>query len=735
MKRFGITTLVAVALSSLAASAALAAPCANSVAKASSGELWRGDICDANPSGSRLHALCGRTLLTWPPFRPWTGKDAAFTWVVPESGRWNVQGSGSGLNALQIGFDASKSCGELEVGLSSVNGDSICENGTNPGLMNLYLEKGQKLVVIADSKAGICGEAVVEALLAQSCSASAADLGSELGKVVSQHTTSGTEATNAVRTTCGGNSLPLFSDRSRTERLGERLYRWKAPADGTYNFLAESTGHGVTLAVLNDGLCPEIGDTHHAACQTIHDGAAARSRNVTMNDMVKDQEVILVVKQRDLDRPITFDLSISEDICTTTETTSALTLTGTLRPGSVFQGPGCVASKNEETKHIRWVAPHTGEFTFTDKHSGLEADVGFVIRAGSCNGEELACAATEAGPILLEKGEEVVLSINRTSVMGWNYRIVVANLGCGDGVKQPSEECDYEANSNDWACPAGYTLGAAECTEICELDTRECLGNCPTEDTCDARAGADTFCNPDDDCVYSCKVGFADCDGDLNVAQGEPSNGCEVDLSEPATCGSCGVLCGNTQTCDVDPLLGFSCSGAVDCFVDADGDQYGTGTPTAENGNCPAGTTPRGDDCDDTNPNVHPGMAEVCNGVDDNCDGKVDEVNDALCPDVEGAVGSCEAASGSGNASCSFTCEDGLKPVGGNAQNGCTKDGKPDPETPGPGDGNEDPNADISLGGGRFFEVCSAGSLGGLSPLLLALFGVALASRRRRRAA
>ena len=37
------------------------------------------------------------------------------------------------------------------------------------------------------------------------------------------------------------------------------------------------------------------------------------------------------------------------------------------------------------------------------------------------------------------------------------------------------------------------------------------------------------------------------------------------------------------------------------------------------------GYAPSGGDCNDTNPAIHPGAVEVCNGVDDDCNGIVDD--------------------------------------------------------------------------------------------------------------
>ncbi|MBW2255034.1 MAG: putative metal-binding motif-containing protein, partial [Deltaproteobacteria bacterium] len=38
------------------------------------------------------------------------------------------------------------------------------------------------------------------------------------------------------------------------------------------------------------------------------------------------------------------------------------------------------------------------------------------------------------------------------------------------------------------------------------------------------------------------------------------------------------------------------------------------------------------DDCDDEDPDVHPGASELCNGEDDDCDGTIDE--EAIDPDT-----------------------------------------------------------------------------------------------------
>lgn len=62
-------------------------------------------------------------------------------------------------------------------------------------------------------------------------------------------------------------------------------------------------------------------------------------------------------------------------------------------------------------------------------------------------------------------------------------------------------------------------------------------------------------------------------------------------------------------------------------YIDGDSDAYGVNDPATNTTGCepPSGYASEPGDCSDGNPNVNPGATEVCNGIDDNCMGGIDE--------------------------------------------------------------------------------------------------------------
>jgi hypothetical protein len=98
----------------------------------------------------------------------------------------------------------------------------------------------------------------------------------------------------------------------------------------------------------------------------------------------------------------------------------------------------------------------------------------------------------------------------------------------------------------------------------------------------------------------------ADGDGTRDVACG----GTDCDDANPAR------YPGATEVCDAADL-DEDCNPETYGFLDADGD----GFPDAR---CCNGTN-CGDDCNDARPGVNPAVPEVCNSVDDDCDGSTDE--------------------------------------------------------------------------------------------------------------
>jgi hypothetical protein len=87
---------------------------------------------------------------------------------------------------------------------------------------------------------------------------------------------------------------------------------------------------------------------------------------------------------------------------------------------------------------------------------------------------------------------------------------------------------------------------------------------------------------------------------------------------------------GATETCD---LADNDCDGVVDedvqstWYADLDGDGYGDAANTTAACSAPTGYTWNGDDCDDTAAATSPLAYEICDGIDNNCDGSIDEAS------------------------------------------------------------------------------------------------------------
>jgi len=84
-----------------------------------------------------------------------------------------------------------------------------------------------------------------------------------------------------------------------------------------------------------------------------------------------------------------------------------------------------------------------------------------------------------------------------------------------------------------------------------------------------------------------------------------------------------------TETCD---HVDNDCDGMVDeglvvstYFIDSDGDGFGDPNNSIESCDTGNGIVLNNQDCDDTDPNINPNVTEVCDGIDNNCDGQIDE--------------------------------------------------------------------------------------------------------------
>ncbi len=186
--------------------------------------------------------------------------------------------------------------------------------------------------------------------------------------------------------------------------------------------------------------------------------------------------------------------------------------------------------------------------------------------------------------------------------------------------------------------------------------------------------GAAEVCNGlDDDCDGQIDEGvqitfYADADGDGYGNAAVSQQACSAPegyVSDNTDCndGNSAIHPGAAEICN---NLDDNCDGQVDedlgitWYIDIDGDGYGSPALTIVSCMTPDGYAATGDDCDDDNPNVHPGLPEICNGLDDDCDGLIDDAD----PDVTGQPTWYADADGDGYGNAASTLAACSQPAG-----------------------------------------------------------------------
>ncbi|MBZ0121938.1 MAG: putative metal-binding motif-containing protein [Sandaracinaceae bacterium] len=198
--------------------------------------------------------------------------------------------------------------------------------------------------------------------------------------------------------------------------------------------------------------------------------------------------------------------------------------------------------------------------------------------------------------------------------------------------------------------PTGYVSSSDDCDDTCNV----CYPG--RSEVCDGR---DNDCDASvDDGVLS--VFYRDADGDGHGLASMSVMACTAPSGHVTSSDDCDDGCsvcypGRSETCDGEDN---DCDGSVDDGVlstfyrDADGDTYGTSAST-QACTAPSGYASRAGDCDDANAARNPGRTEVCNAVDDDCDGSPDQT--FAC--VQNTAVTCTTTCGStGSGLCTASC-------------------------------------------------------------------------------
>lgn len=297
-------------------------------------------------------------------------------------------------------------------------------------------------------------------------------------------------------------------------------------------------------------------------------------------------------------------------------------------------GKGTALAAQAENDQIRSAGDIVGVFTYCGEPAeGIRVYIpgtSFLAITGPAGDYKLSYVPSGTYSIIFAKDDRRLYVVSGVSVI---KRAVVT-------VTTPSDLCldlDGDGVKGDQDCDDTNARVSPNSPEIC-------------------------FDGIDNNCNGAAEEGCPECvdvDGDGYYAQLGCGTPIDCDDSKAAIHPGAAELCGDQADNDCDGQVDESdAADALTFYQDADADGFGVDTDVVRACEPPAGYTLTGGDCNDAARFVYPGAFEICNGVDDDCDGSVDnDCSNQLCtPDEVALLDGCVQLCG-WDGDCLLQCE------------------------------------------------------------------------------
>ena len=206
-----------------------------------------------------------------------------------------------------------------------------------------------------------------------------------------------------------------------------------------------------------------------------------------------------------------------------------------------------------------------------------------------------------------------------------------------DAVETCSDTEDYNCDGS-----VGFDDADGDGTAACE--------DCDDSDATSSPSGTEVCDGADNDCDGTADDGlsglwYADGDGDTFGDPADVSDACAAPsgyVSDDSDCDdtTAAVSPDGLEICDgvdndCDSTTDVNATDEADFYADADGDTFGDVSSVSTGCSAPVGTVSDNTDCDDTEAGVYPGATEVCDDLDNGCNGPDDDLVGAWYTDAD----------------------------------------------------------------------------------------------------